>query len=201
MTSTISDIAYKYSSSNIFPITPKPTPKPYSYVSCRKIADDLLTEAVRAAKEQLQKNMNDPLWEPPLKAGPVRNEEPRLCIAEAYDAAQMKQEYPTAEEIKMPDMDSAVEKAIEKRKEARAELVLDFLDAHWGEPEFGETHTWDVIFDTTPDKTYRYAAIFCDDHRWYVTNQSGGRTNEALKALIADICIRAEVYFNGELVA
>lgn len=110
-------------------------------------------------------------------------------------------EYLKKKEAEEEDMDDAVRKAIEKRKEARAELVLAFLDRNWGEPEFGETHTWSAVFSDTPHKEYHYAAIFCDNSRWYVTNYVGNFTHEELKAFIADVCIRAEVYFNGELVA
>ena len=154
----------------------------------------LLNSKMKKAKEELATNLERQLFGEAEMADNVYAESYlKGIISDAYDKAVPKE--------KAMRYDKAVEDAMSKRKEARANVVLDFLDAHWGEPEPGETHTWEVHFDTTPDKTYHYAAVLGDNGRWYVTHNSDMYTTEELKAFIADIALRSEMYFNGELVA
>lgn len=139
---------------------------------------------------------------------PVRNEELHRCISDAYDEVIKKNIYtesPIMGALKNKKagktMSSAVDKIREEREEVRARAVFDFLDAHWGEPEPGETKSWSITFDSTPDKWYHYAAVLGDNGHWYVTHDANSYSTEGLKANIAELALKGEAYFEGDLVA
>lgn len=138
---------------------------------------------------------------------PVRNEALHRCIRDAYDEViknNIYAESPIMEALKKKagkTMSSAVDKIREEREEVRARAVFDFLDAHWGEPEPGETKSWSITFDSTPDKWYHYAAVLGDNGHWHITHDRDSYSTEGLKARIVELALSGETYFEGDLVA
>ena len=151
---------------------------------------DLLKKKTKQAEYSIKEEINRAIW----GEAPVRNEELRRCIGDAYDK-HVNEDTP-----KEAIMNTAVEKVMAERAEDRAREALVALDEFLDDYEYGSTVSWTVQFDVK-GKVYNYAAVYAKDGLWYITNRQGGVKTEVLKAQLAEWAIEAhEVLLDGTTV-
>lgn len=119
-----------------------------------------------------------------------RNEGLRRIIADAYEEHTPKEAEVSTEDI--------VRKAVDKKKEERAENLVEYLTSFFDNGEFvdGDTIGWSTKFRNN-DKVYRYAAVKSGG-MWYITNRTSAFDDMAMVEVISTLAIDGTVVMDGD---
>lgn len=119
-----------------------------------------------------------------------RNEGLRQLIADAYDEHMPKEAEVSTEDI--------VRKAVDKKKEERAENLVEYMTGFFDDGEFedGDTIGWTCRFRNN-EKVYRYSAIKSGG-MWYITNRNGSFDDMEMVKIITTLAIDGTVVLAGD---